>query len=294
MSPVFRDAHELAPSVISRRVLAWGASIAALAALPFDALAQGGPQQPLWELGVVAAGGRQPAYPGASTDVSRGIVLPYVVYRGPLLRVDRGSAALRAFKTPSFELDVGFSGSIGSSSNDVTVRRGMPDIGTLIEFGPRLNWTLNPDAAPGEGRWRVELPVRGVFDLSDGFAHRGLAVEPSINFARRTSGGLAYNVGLGAVWGNQRLNDTFYGVAPVYATATRPAYAAQSGLIAWRVSTGLTRSLTPDWRVFAFARYDSVSGAANESSPLVQRRGGASVGLGLAYTWMRSERRAVD
>lgn len=259
-----------------------------------DAAAQPASTQPLWEFGVFAAGGRQPAYPGASTDVSRGLVLPYVVYRGPLLRIDRGSAALRALKTPSFELDVGFSGSLGSSSNDVPARRGMPDLGTLVEFGPRLNWTLNPDAPPADGRWRVELPLRGVFDLSDDFAHRGLAFEPSLNYGRRTRGGLGYGVGVGAVWGDRRLADTLYGVAPAFATTGRPAYTADSGLIAWRLSASLTRSLSPDWRVFAFGRYDSVSGAANQDSPLVQRRGGASVGIGLAYTWLRSERRAAD
>lgn len=273
-----------------------GAAVLLLSALgaAAPAAAQPSAELPLWEVGAIGVGGRQPAYPGAADSVGRALVLPYVVYRGPLLRVDRGSAALRAFKTPDFELDVGFSGSLGSSSNDVAVRRGMPDLGTLIEFGPRLTWKLSADAPPGAGRWRVELPLRGVFDLSDKLAHRGLAFEPELSYARRTQGGTGYSVGVGAVWGNRRLTDTLYGVAPAYATASRPAYAAESGLIAWRLSASLSRQLAPDWRVFAFGRYDDVSGAANEASPLVQRRGGVSAGVGVAYTWMRSERRAVD
>jgi MipA family protein len=181
-------------------------------ALP--AAAQPQNELPLWEVGVLGAGGRQPAYPGAADSVGRGLVLPYVVYRGPLLRIDRGTAALRAFKTRELELDIGFSGSLGSSSNDVSVRRGMPDLGTLVEFGPRLTWKLSEDAAPGAGRWRVELPVRGVFDLSNSLAQRGIAVEPELSYARRTQGGLGYSVGVGAVWGNRRLADTLYGVAP--------------------------------------------------------------------------------
>jgi len=46
--------------------------------------------------------------------------------------------------------------------------------------------------------------------------------------------------------------------------------------------------------LFGFARLDTVAGAANENSPLVRRSTGASVGLGVAYTWMRSERAAFD
>jgi len=39
---------------------------------------------------------------------------------------------------------------------------------------------------------------------------------------------------------------------------------------------------------------DIVEGAANQDSPLVRQTTGGSVGLGLTYTWMRSERQASD
>jgi MipA family protein len=269
-------------------------ALGSLAAWPALVMAQAPSDLPLWELGVVGGGLSQQAYPGASERVNRGLVLPYFVYRGPWLRVDRGSAGIRAINTPTIEVDIGFSGSLGSRADDVAVRRGMPDLGTLVEFGPRLKWNLTPSAAPGEGRWRAEFPLRGVFDLSDGLAHRGLAFEPELTYERRTRGGTAYSVGVGVVWGDRRLADTFYGVAPTYATATRPAYVAESGLIASRLSFAASRALGPDWRVFAFGRYDDVNGAANENSPLVQRRGGLSAGVGVAYTWMRSQRRASD
>jgi outer membrane scaffolding protein for murein synthesis (MipA/OmpV family) len=267
----------------------------ALAATALPAAAQGSAAaQPLWEIGVFATGLSQQAYPGAAQNVKRALVLPYGIYRGRVLRVDRGTAGLRALKTPTYELDIGFSGSLGSSSSDVEARRGMPDLGTLVEFGPRLKWNLADTTGSGGGRWRAELPLRGVFDLSDGFAHRGLAFEPELVYERRTRSGIAYSTSIGAVWGDRRLADTLYGVAPVYATATRAAYRAEAGLISTRVSLSVSRSLSPDWRVFAFGRYDAVSGAANESSPLVRRRDGASVGLAFSYTWLRSERRAED
>jgi outer membrane protein len=267
----------------------------ALAATALPASAQGtAASQPLWEVGVFATGLSQQAYPGAAQNVKRALVLPYGIYRGRVLRVDRGTAGLRALKTPTFEVDIGFSGSLGSNSSDIDARRGMPDLGTLVEFGPRLKWNLADATSSGGGRWRAELPLRGVFDLSDGFAHRGLAFEPELVYERRTRGGTSYSTSIGVVWGDRRLGDTLYGVAPVYATATRAAYQAEAGLISTRLSVSVSRSLSPDWRVFAFGRYDGVSGAANESSPLVRRRDGASVGVAFSYTWLRSERRAED
>jgi outer membrane scaffolding protein for murein synthesis (MipA/OmpV family) len=101
-------------------------------------------------------------------------------------------------------------------------------------------------------------------------------------------------LGLSAIVGDRRLASTFYGVDPAFARPDRPAYAASSGLIAWRASLGVSAALGPDWRAFGFARWDSVSGAANRESPLVKATNGASVGVGLAYTWRRSSTMAAD
>jgi MipA family protein len=250
------------------------------------------PAQPLWELGVFGVGISQQAYPGSDQTVNRGLLLPYAVYRGEYFRADRNTAGIRAIKTPTIEVDVGFAGSFGSSSDDVDARRGMPDLGTLIEFGPRLKWNIGP--GPGGGRWRADLPIRGVFDMSDGARHRGVAFEPELTFERRASNGWAYNTSIGAIIGDTKLNRTFYEVAPRFATPERRAYTAKSGLIGYRLGLSLTKSLTPDWRMFAFARVDSVNGAANDASPLIKQNTGASVGIGLAYTWRRSQSRAAD
>jgi len=262
----------------------------ALAATPV--LAQNANKQPLWELGAVGVGVSQQAYPGASAQVSRGLALPYFVYRGEVLRADRDTAGLRAIKTERMEVDIGVAGSFGARSDEIDERQGMPRLGTLIEFGPRLKWKLSEDQA-GAG-WRVELPLRGVFDLSDGAAHRGMAFEPKLVYQRRASAGWFYSTSLSAIVADKSLAQTFYGVAPQYALASRPGYEAQSGLVALRLNASVFHQLSRDWRIFGFGRIDSVAGAANENSPLVKKTMGASLGLGLTYTWLRSERSAVD
>lgn len=266
------------------------AATAILAAVP--ALAQESSGLPLWEVGAVGYGASQQAYPGASAQVNRALALPFLIYRGEYLRTDRASVGIRAVKTPVFEFDIGVAASFGASSDDIEVRRGMPNLGTLVQFGPRLKWMLGE--GPGNGRFRAEFPLRGVFDLDHGLAHKGMAFEPELIFERRSEGGWSYSTSIGAVWGNRQLADTFYGVAPAYATPERSAYGANSGLITWRLAASVSRKLSPDLRLYGFARADSVARAANASSPLVQQQTGTSVGVGLVYTWKRSERLAAD
>ena len=262
----------------------------------FGAMAQQSPEareaSPLWEVGGVALGVSQQAYPGSDQQVRRALALPFFVYRGEILRADSETVGLRAFKTPDFELDIGFAGAFGSSANDIEARRGMRDLGTLVELGPRLKWNLG--AGPGNGRWRAEFPLRAVLDLDDKAALRGVSFEPKLTFERQARSGWGYSASISAIVADQKLASTFYEVSPAEATAQRAAYAAKSGLVAWRLSTSASRSLGPDWRVFGFARVDSVGGAANEASPLVRQQNGASLGVGLIYTWLRSEQRSRD
>ncbi len=238
-------------------------------------------QQPLWETGIFAIGGSQQAYPGAKQQVRSGLVLPFFIYRGQVVRAEQGGLGVRAARTASTELDIGFSGSFGSAASDNDARRGLPNIGTLVEFGPRLKWKLG-------GGFGANLPLRAVFDVNNGFEYRGIAFEPTVAWGDRAAG-WGYGASLGWVFGDKWLTDTFYGVAPQFATATRPAYEAKAGLITTRLAFNLSRRLSTDWRFFAYARVDSVNGAANQNSPLVDRRTGASAGIGLAWTGLRSE-----
>ena len=262
--------------------------------LAAPALAQTRPAAdlPLWEVGVGGFGVSQQAYPGASEQVRRALALPFVIYRGEYLRVDRETLGLRAVNQPLYEVDIGFAGAFGSRAGDSEARRGMPELGTLVEFGPRLK--LNLGSVNDDGRLRAEFALRGVFDLDDKFRNKGVSFEPRLVWEQRGGGNWRYGASVGALFGNRKLADTFYAVAPADVLPGRPAYSAESGLIALRLGVNASREITPDLRLFLFGRLDSVAGAANRASPLVQKTTGASVGIGLAYTFARSSRRASD
>jgi outer membrane protein len=277
------------PSLAAEKAIQGGAAPSSIA---LEQPAEQSTANPLWEIGGFALAVSQQAYPGSDQQVDRVLPLPFVIYRGKFLRADRETTGLRAIRTPRYELDVGASGSFAARSSEIEARSGMPELGTLIEFGPRLR--VNLSEGSGSGRWRLDLPLRGVFDLSDGGAYRGVAFEPRLLWQQRLSPQFAYAASVGAIVGDKKLGHTFYGVDKAYAIANRPAYTAEGGLIAWRLSTSINYSLTPQWRIFGFGRVDSVSGATNQDSPLVRQTTGLSAGVGVFYTWLRSTRSAED
>lgn len=285
------------PHSITRLKVSTSILMAALSSATLTAIAQTAPSaepaQPLWEIGIGSVAASQPAYPGAGTNTNRVVALPFFIYRGEVVRADQDTVGLRALKTPRYELDLGFSASLGSSPNDVPERIGMANIGTLVEFGPRLKINLG-DVSQGRSGVRLDLPLRGVFDLSNSFANRGISFEPQLSFDVPLPGGWRGGVGLSAIFGSQKLNETFYTVTAAEALANRPAYTAQAGLLSTRASFGASKKLTPDLRVLGFVRLDSVAGAANSDSSLITKTTGASVGVGLAYTFGRSSSSGVE
>jgi outer membrane scaffolding protein for murein synthesis (MipA/OmpV family) len=257
------------------------------------AAAQGEPERglPLWEIGLGAAAISTPAYPGADEREARLLVFPNLVYRGKVVRADRSGIAARVFRSDRVELDVGFAGALPSDSDDVDERAGMPDLGPLVEFGPRLKIKLAD--LGGKRSLRAELPLRAVIEARGGLHHRGYTVEPRLAYelaGERGRWSLEGNVSV--VLGDGKINRHFYEVAPQFATAARPAYAADAGLLLSRLGLFGTRRINEDLRLFGYLRYESYRGAANRDSPLHVRDNGVSGGIGLAWTFKRSSRRA--
>ena len=252
--------------------------------------------KPLWEFGLGGVGLSQQAYPGSSVRVDRMLAVPYFIYRGPIFRVDDGDIALRAFRSSRTELDVGVAAAFGSRNSEVPLREGLRELGNLVEIGPRISYRFGV-IVPGRRNNRhpltLEMPLRGVFNLSESLAFRGWTFEPTLQWRHRLPRKFDLRVAGGLLFGTQRYNDTFYGVDPALATATRPAFEARSGLVASRIGVFLGRRISPNWRLVAFARYNYVGGAANKNSPLVERNGGWTAGIGFSWKMFESDKPAA-
>jgi outer membrane protein len=283
-----------APSTGRLRAGCLGAALLALVAATASAQESEGPGtgQPLWEVGVFAGALSAPAYPASSQQSRRALALPYFIYRGDVLRADRSGVGARLAHTDRWELDIGFSGALPASSDDVELRRGMPDLGTLIEFGPRAKVKL---AEPGPGqRIMLDVPLRAALAFGGGVRQVGLALEPRLAYERGYASGWRARTAISLLVGDQQLNQYLYGVPAAYATTTRPAFEAQGGLISTRLTLDVGKRITSDVSMFAFVRHDLHSNSANRSSPLFAQDTGTSLGLGLTWTLGRSSTRVAS
>ena len=275
------------PLTTSRCAIAAAIAASVLSAMP--AAAQ--EQLPLWELGAFGFAATTPAYPGSSDRSTRGLLLPYFIYRGEVFRADQEGVGARLFRSDRMELDVGLAGSLPANSDDVAIREGMPDLGSLVEFGPRVKINLARPTA--SSRVRLELPLRAVIEVRGGARGRGYTFEPRLSYevrGERARWTMDANVSL--VAGDRKINGYFYDVDPAYANAARPAYEADAGLMLVRLGLSGSRLINPDLRVFGFVRYENYAGAANRDSPLMRQRHGSSAGMGFAWTIRRSVQRA--
>lgn len=269
------------------------AGCAACLVLATAAHAQSDPERglPLWEIGLGGAALSTPAYPGADQRETRVLVFPNIVYRGQVLRADRSGIAARLFRSDRVELDVGFAGALPSDSDDVDEREGMPDLGPLVEFGPRLKVKLAD--LGGNRSLRAELPLRAVIEARGGLHGRGYTFEPRLAYEMAGQRGLwSLEGNASVVLGDRKINRHFYEVAPQFANGARPAYAADAGLVLTRLGLFGTRRLNQDLRVFGYLRYESYQGAANRASPLHVKDSGVSGGVGVLWTFKRSAARA--
>ena len=252
-------------------------------------------RKPLWELGLGGVGVSQLAYPGSAVSIDRFLAVPYFIYRGPVFRVDDGDIAVRALRSSRLELDLGLAAAFGSRNSELPVREGMRGLGTLVEIGPRLSYRFGKLLAArpnNEHPLTLELPARAVFDIDDSFAFRGWSFEPTVQWRHKLGHGFGLRIAASTLLGTRKLTSVFYGVGPDVATAERPEYRASGGLMSSRLGVYLGYNLTRNWRVVTFARLDHVGGAANEDSPLVQRRTGWTTGIGFNWRVLRSSQLA--
>ena len=279
-------------SALTGMILATGLTV--LAAAPSSGAEAG---RPLFELGVMGGGGYIPDYPAAAENHFRALALPYIAYRGEILRSDeKGLLRGRLIHTDDIEFDISLNGSFPVDSDDNDDRRGLPDLDWLGEIGPRVQFTLA--RAPGGGaKIDLELPVRAVFstDISN-WNYRGVVTAPEIayqheNFLARQ---IQIKLGLSANFATVQLTEYFYEVAPQFATATRPAFAADAGYLGSTVQFAAFKALTGRWRTFAAIKLDFHHGAANEDSPLFRDKTTFAAGLGLIWSFYQSEARGVE
>ncbi|MBK8638720.1 MAG: MipA/OmpV family protein [Chromatiaceae bacterium] len=252
-----------------------------LACLPVLGIAS---EKPLWELGAGLTTLYFPDYPGSDQSRAYGLPFPYFIYRGDFFKADRDGVRGIFFDSDRIELNISIGASLPVNSDENRARQGMPDLQPTVEAGPALDislWRTN------DRRYQLDLrlPVRIAVTVTGGMEDIGWVFSPRLNLDILDVAGLSgWNLGLlaGPMIGSERNHDYFYSVAPQYATTDRPAFDAKGGYAGSQFLIAVSKRYSKYW-VGAFARWDSLQGAAFADSPLVENDYAFSAGIGVAW-----------
>jgi outer membrane scaffolding protein for murein synthesis (MipA/OmpV family) len=210
---------------------------------------------PKWEFGLGGTAFTLPDYRGS--DERRGYVfpLPFLVYRGESVRVDRQGVRGIFFESDRVQLDFSLYGTPPVDSSKNQARQGMPDLDPTLEIGPLINVTLWRDR-PAQEQLDLRLPMRYVIATDFSHAHgAGWVFNPHLALNLRPDVGGRWNLGLTT--------------GPIFATS---------------------KFYGKLW-IGGFARYDSLSGAVFEDSPLVRRNFSWMAGIAGAWIFAESDRK---
>ena len=241
-----------------------------------------------WELGIGVAVLNIPLYPGSSQNKTYVVPVPHFLYRSENIEVDNGLQAT-FFRTEKVRLDLSADFGVPVNSADSDVRVGMTDLDLVIQLGPSLEVTLDGGRFK-PNHTRLEFPLRAAIATDFRSAeHVGWIFEPRLTFETRRphKTGFAYLLSGGLRFSTEQYNDYYYEVSADFATPTRPVFDAKSGY------SGLFVDAIANWRTdsliyFAFVRYQNLSGAELEDSPLVEQNDYIFVGAGLTWVFARN------
>jgi outer membrane scaffolding protein for murein synthesis (MipA/OmpV family) len=261
---------------------------AALIAAVLPTLAAAGQDMPLWEVGAGVAALSFPAYRGSDKVHNFLMPVPYFVYHGDFLKADRHGIRGSLFDSDRIDLTLSLSASPPTKSNDIAARNGMPDLKPTAEFGPEVDYTLW--RSDSRARFlKLRLPARAAFTMEGSPKGVGWVFSPNLNLDVTDLAAMpGWSLGFvaGPIYATKKQHEYFYGVAPQYATAARPAYSAGGGYSGSQFLASLSKRYDRMW-VGAFVRYDTLRDATFIDSPLVARRNFAAAGV--AVSWIIDE-----
>ena len=277
-------------SIMLRKLKPNSWALALFATIVTPALAD---QLPLWEAGAGISVIQFPDYRGADERQFYVLPIPYFVYRGDFLKVDRNKIRGLFFARDWAELDMSISGSVPVKSSENDARRGMNDLDPTLEFGPTFNIHLHKSKDENV-ELDLRLPLRTVFATDLSYVRQtGWVFEPRLNLdLRNTLLGAGWNVGIagGPMFATRKNHQYFYGVDGAFATPQRSAFDAKGGYAGTQLLAAVSKRYPKFW-VGGFASWTHLGGAAYEDSPLVKTKN--SFATGIAISWIFKESKVL-
>jgi outer membrane scaffolding protein for murein synthesis (MipA/OmpV family) len=251
----------------------------------------------LWEMNIAAFGRFGPSYPGSEDTQRDFIPLPFPVYRGTFFRLgDDTDSPLRGrvFRTDRIKLDIDFDLVFGSDSEDIAARTGMPDLDLLLEVGPELELQF-VDRGWFAADAFLALPLRSAVSW-DGLSptFEGLVFAPELKFTRDFDADRhQLKLRITPSFASDGYMDYYYEVAPAFATAQRPAFAAKGGYLGTEIALSLRWPVARRLELWGGIRQGFYQGSKNDNSPLFTDDTTTAIYGAFMYRFWESKRRAA-
>lgn len=248
-------------------------------------------QRPLWEFGLFNAAARLPHYRGSDEYKWYVLPLPYIIYRGDIIRANREGIRGIFYDSEYFETSISLYGNPPVSS-DNKAREGMSDLDAIFEIGPGIKWFVF-GRHPMDSLY-LRLALRAAYSL--GFDHgvnisyQGLRSGINLIYFNQSffeKYGLSYGLNAGIDFSNSQLHSYFYDVGHEDVRPGRPYYKSDSGYSGFSLAGTLQKKLTNSLSLGFYTRWDNISGAVYDDSPLVKRDNNFI--FGTALTWKIAE-----
>jgi MipA family protein len=254
--------------------------------------------EPLWEVGLFPGALYIPHYRGSDEYKLWALPLPYLIYRGKFLRLDQEGVRGIFYRSEHLETSIsGWGNPPVEDDNDT--RTGMDELDPVIEAGPSVKWYFtgrHPDRTV-----YLQWAVRGVFSagLSGGPDIRHQGFKSAINLVWQHDapwGDPRWHAGLnsGIDISDKKYHRYFYEVPERDALAQRPAYDPDAGFSVWFISGRVMRTISDRISVAAYGRWENLSLAAYEDSPLVKDENNFIIGCAVIWKIMTSKTRVKE
>lgn len=246
--------------------------------------------KPLYELGLLGAGGTIADYPASDQTRLRSLVIPYFIYRGDILKSDQQQGTrLSLLSSDKIDVDFSFGGSFQTDTDKNDARRGMPKLDWTIELGPRLLYYFykNPEFA----QVRMGLPLRSAFATDfQRIRSVGYTVSPTfqIDLYDVFTSNLNFYFIANYDWLDEGLADYFYQIDPQYQTAERASYDARSGGLGYDLSLS-SKYQTGNMMMLLAARYSNYADSSNRQSFLHKKDDNWTYFMAVGWVFYKSE-----
>ena len=183
-----------------------------------------------------------------------------------------GGASTQFIDTDKLRVGVSLRVDSGRSSGDASTTRGLPDVRRTLRARFYTNYSLTKDLNIGA---TLSQDLLG--------HHGGMTVGTDLGWRFYRSPTLEWTSGIGISAGSAQNLRSYFGVPESSVAASgKPAYDPGAGLRDVHAGVGFIRPITKHWLAYGNAGVSRLLGPVADS-PLVEKRTGASAGIGLAW-----------